>query len=321
MPSHRNAPAHRTAPPRIRGGFPGSQGGARLAKLALPTVVIGLAVLGEVGMRSALAPGSAQGAAAHAVTILRYYAGVCTLVATSLTVAAGLLATDRILLAVRQRIWVQSAHRTLSMLAVVFLGLHILTEAAGGRISAVAVFVPFAAGLYVGLGTLAAYLMAVVAWTGLIRARFAGGGRPWLWRTLHSISYLCWPVALLHGLRAGRPPAVWVTASYLLLGLGVVIALLVRLHSDRLRRKRISPQGQRMPTRSVVVPKPSHRARGRAPVNARFVPEDTSGDLPTLVDLDTARVRRNVAAGARLAPARYAAPPRALGGERRRHAR
>jgi hypothetical protein len=161
----------------------------------------------------------------------------------------------------------------------------------------------------------------MIAWTGVIRARFAGGERPWLWRVLHSVSYLCWPVALLHGLRAGRPPAVWVTASYLLLGLGVVIALAVRLHSDRVRRKRLRHQGQRVPTRSVAVHNPSHRARGRAPVNARFMPEDTSGALPTLVDLDTARVRRNVAAGARLAPARYAPPPRAIGGERRGNAR
>jgi hypothetical protein len=314
MPSHRSAPAHRLAMRWIRGSVLGNQSGGRPAKLALlPVVVVGLAVLGEVGMRSALVP--APGAAAHAVTILRYYAGVCTLVATSLTVASGLLTTDRVLLAVRQRIWVQSAHRTLSMLSVVFLALHILTEVAGGRISALAVVVPFAGGLYTGLGTLAAYLMAMIAWTGLIRARFAGGGRPWLWRVLHSVSYLCWPIALVHGLRAGRPPAVWVTASYLLLALGVVIALLVRLHSDRVRRQRIRHQGQRVPTRSVAVHNPSHRARGHAQVNAQFVPEDTSGDLPTLVDLDTARMRRGATARRRQAPIRDATQPRAAGGE------
>jgi DMSO/TMAO reductase YedYZ heme-binding membrane subunit len=332
MPAHRNASAHRTASPRIRTGVPGEQGAARLAKLVLLPAVVCLAALGEVGMRSALAPGSPPGAAAHALTILRFYAGVCTLVALSLTVAAGLLATDRILLAVRQRIWVQSAHRTLSMLAVVFLGLHVLTEVAGGRISALAAVVPFAGGsLYLGLGPIAAYLMAAVAWTGLIRARFAGGGKPWAWRLLHSIAYLCWPIALLHGLRGGRPPAVWVTASYLLLVLAVAITLVVRVHADRVRRKRISQQGQRVPTRSVAVQNPSHRARGRAAVSSRFVPEDTFGDLPTLVDLDSARILRGGPSRTRrasaplrrgegvagLTPAQYSVPPRrAIGGTR-----
>jgi hypothetical protein len=153
-----------------------------------------------------------------------------------------------------------------------------------------------------------------------------------VWRVLHSVAYLCWPVSLLHGLLGGRPPAVWVSASYLLLVLAVAITLVVRVHSDRVRRKRISQQGQRVPTRSVAVQNPSHRARGRAAVgSARFVPDDTFGDLPTLVDLDSARVLRGGPSRGRrpsaplrrgetiagLTPAQYSVPPRrAIGGAR-----
>ena len=51
----------------------------------------------------------------------------------------------------------------------------------------------------------------------------------WFWRSLHSLAYLSWPFALFHGLNAGRAAKSWVVLSYLACVLLVVVALMVRL--------------------------------------------------------------------------------------------
>jgi DMSO/TMAO reductase YedYZ heme-binding membrane subunit len=165
-------------------------------------------------------------AATQGWPLIRFYAGVGALVTLSLTIAAGLLASERVLLGARPRVWAQSAHRTLGVLAVICLAAHVATR------------LPFAVTtFYLALGPVAGVLMLAVAWTGLVRARFAGSARPGRWRVLHAAGYLCWPVALLHGLHAGRPPAVWVTAGYLLLLALVAAAAAVRLSAERRRRR------------------------------------------------------------------------------------
>ncbi|RKR87530.1 hypothetical protein BDK92_1809 [Micromonospora pisi] len=180
----------------------------------------------------------------YSYVYLEFYAGVVALVSLSITVMAGVLATDRLVLLARHRVLLQSAHRTTGIIAVSTLALHILTKVSSGRAGATDVVIPFVSqrGLYVGLGTIAAYLMVSTLWTGLIRARFVGRGKPWMWRALHSTAYASWPVALTHGLNAGRAPAAWVTLSYLFCVFLVVVALLVRL-SVSLGRKR-KDQGQ-----------------------------------------------------------------------------
>jgi DMSO/TMAO reductase YedYZ heme-binding membrane subunit len=193
-----------------------------------------LAALVLLGMLT----GGGRSAATQFVEFLRFYGGVFTLVSLTLTVIAGLVATDRIILVARHRMWVQSVHRTLGIVAVSCLGLHISTELVAGRVGVLGMLVPFVSTPFeVGLGTVAAYLMLTVMWTGIVRARFAQNQRAWLWRPLHAVAYLCWPVALLHGLNAGRPPAVWVTASYLVLLFLTVVALGLRLSAERNRRQ------------------------------------------------------------------------------------
>ncbi|SBT49182.1 hypothetical protein GA0070621_3372 [Micromonospora narathiwatensis] len=169
-----------------------------------------------------------------------FFAGVVALVSLSLTVMLGLLATDRLVLLIRHRVLLQSAHRATGILGAAGLAVHIVTKIAIGRAAPTDAVVPFIGGrgLYVGLGTVAALLMASVLWTGLIRVRFAGVGPKWLWRALHSMAYVSWPFALLHGLNAGRPAASWVVLSYLACVLLVVVALLVRLSVHLGRRSR-----------------------------------------------------------------------------------
>ncbi|SCE98230.1 hypothetical protein GA0070612_2700 [Micromonospora chokoriensis] len=184
--------------------------------------------------------GAGQKAYAYGFFFTEFFAGVISLVALSLTVMLGLLATDRLVLRIPHRVLMQSAHRATGVLGVAGLGFHVLTKIATGRAAATDAVVPFVGGrgLYIGLGTVAALLMVSVIWTGIIRARFADVGPKWLWRALHSVAYLAWPFAVLHGLNAGRAAAPWVMFSYLGCILLVVLALLVRLSVSIGRRSR-----------------------------------------------------------------------------------
>ncbi|NYF54548.1 hypothetical protein [Micromonospora purpureochromogenes] len=173
-----------------------------------------------------------------------FFAGVVALVALSLTVMMGLLATDRLVLKIPHRVLLQSAHRATGVLGVAGLVFHVITKVAIGRAGPTDAVVPFVGGrgLYVGLGTVAAFLMVSVLWTGIIRVRFAGVGPKWFWRALHSMAYVAWPFALLHGLNAGRAAKSWVTLSYLACVLLVVVALLVRLSVHLGKRSREQSQ-------------------------------------------------------------------------------
>jgi hypothetical protein len=169
-----------------------------------------------------------------------FFAGVVALVSLSLTVMLGLLATDRLVLLIRHRVLLQSAHRATGILGVAGLVCHVITKVAIGRAGPTDALVPFVAGrgLYVGLGTVAALMMVGVLWTGIVRVRFAGVGPKWMWRALHSMAYVSWPFALLHGLNAGRAAKAWVVLSYLVCVLLVVMALLVRLSVHLGKRSR-----------------------------------------------------------------------------------
>ncbi|MEH1128285.1 hypothetical protein [Micromonospora sp. CPCC 206061] len=172
-------------------------------------------------------------ASVYVYAFLNFFAGVFTLVALSVTVMAGLVATDRIFLKIGHRVLFQGLHRATAIIAIISLGLHVSMKIMEGTATVLDPFVPFgnlANPMYVGLGTIASYLMISVFWTGIIRAKFAGSGRPWMWRALHSGAYLAWPIALGHGLNAGRPAATWVVLSYGACVVGVAIALLVRLY-------------------------------------------------------------------------------------------
>ncbi|WP_406105318.1 hypothetical protein [Micromonospora globbae] len=208
--------------------------------------------------------GAGQRAYAYGFFFTEFFAGVVTLVALSLTVMLGLLATDRLVLLIRHRVLLQSAHRATGVLGVVGLGFHVLTKIATGRAASTDAVVPFVSGtgLYVGLGTVAALLMVSVLWTGIVRARFAGVGPRWLWRALHSTAYVSWPFALVHGLNAGRPASSWVVLSYLACVVLVVLALLVRLSVTLGRRSREQQQAAAMNT--ALAGRPAEDGRGRS---------------------------------------------------------
>jgi hypothetical protein len=225
-----------------------------------------------------------------------FYMGVLSLVSLSVTVMMGLVATDRMVLSVRQRVLMQSAHRTTGIIAIAALGIHVMTKLSMARIGVIDLFIPFIAKnqtVYIGLGTLAGYFMVSVVWTGIVRARFAGRGKPWLWRSLHSLAYLSWPIALVHGLSAGRAAASWVIASYVVCVVFVLGALVVRLSMSLGRKKNFSststgslkPVGKLVPTASPSVKNRAKRRPEREvavePISAHVVADRSNA--PTAV--------------------------------------
>jgi sulfoxide reductase heme-binding subunit YedZ len=112
-------------------------------------------------------------------------------------------------------------HRNLSLLVVVFLAVHISTSVLDpfAGLSWSDAVVPLAARyrpVWLGLGAVAFDLLLALAITSLVRVRL--GLRTW--RAVHWLAYLCWPVALVHGLGTGSD----VRASWLHWLVGVCIA-------------------------------------------------------------------------------------------------
>jgi hypothetical protein len=176
---------------------------------------------------------------------LEFYMGVLALVSLSITIMVGLVSTDRLVLTIRQRLLLQSTHRTTGVMAVASLGIHLWTKLAEGHITVIDFVIPFMRPgneLWVGFGTISAWIMIFTMWTGLVRARFIGRGKPWMWRAVHAFSYLMWPIAMMHGLNAGRPAAVWVIVSYVVCVVGVVIGLAVRIAVSLNRKKDFASQ-------------------------------------------------------------------------------
>jgi sulfoxide reductase heme-binding subunit YedZ len=140
--------------------------------------------------------------------------GLMAMILLTLTMVLGITTTTR----ARARNWPgfaqQELHRRISMIAVVFVGLHVLTSVLDTYVSIswAAIVIPFTssyARLWVGVGAVSLDAMIAVFVSSLLRARM----RPGTWRAVHWLAYLSWPVALAHtfgmGTDAGEP---WVLA-------------------------------------------------------------------------------------------------------------
>ena len=135
-------------------------------------------------------------------------AGVISLVLLSAVVCLGLLTRLR----VRGEGWpgflTAAVHQDLALVALFFLGLHIVTAVVDPftSLGIVAAIVPFGSSyrtVWLGLGTLSFELGLAVGLTSL--ARRVIGAR--LWRAVHWLAYACWPLAVFHavGTRDRRP--------------------------------------------------------------------------------------------------------------------
>ncbi len=122
-------------------------------------------------------------------------------------------------------------HRNTSLLAVVFLALHVLTTVVDTytSIALSSAFIPFSSDyrtFWLGLGTVASDLLIALIVTSLVRLRL--GFRSW--RMIHWLAYVCWPIALVHALGTGTDPATpWMSAIAVLCVVCVVCAIGWRL--------------------------------------------------------------------------------------------
>jgi sulfoxide reductase heme-binding subunit YedZ len=156
--------------------------------------------------------------------------GIVSLVLLTVTMLLGVATTNR----VRARNWPgyaqQELHRRISMIALVMVGLHVLTSVLDTfvDISWSAVVVPFTssyARVWVGVGAIGLDLMVAVLVSSLLRSRL----RPGTWRALHWLAYLCWPVALAHTFGMGTDSGeAWVVALASACILSVAAALVWR---------------------------------------------------------------------------------------------
>jgi len=169
--------------------------------------------------------------AASAQRFLVFYSGVFALVGLTMTVAAGLAATDRIVMSPGHRIVSQAVHRAIAFVAVAFLVTHIAMEVLVGKSAVIDSVIPFLARgrtFYVGVGTIASDLFILIIATGIARKHFAEKSRAVLWRVLHGTAYLAWPLSIVHGLAAGRHAKPYVSWSYGACMIAVGLALVLR---------------------------------------------------------------------------------------------
>ncbi len=122
-------------------------------------------------------------------------------------------------------------HRNLGLLSTVFLGLHIVTAVVDPytHLGWVAALVPFSSyyrSFWLGLGVIAAEMVAALLVTSLVRGRL--GHRSW--RAIHWLAYASWPIALAHALGTGTDAtSAWFFAIGVACAATVVLATCVRL--------------------------------------------------------------------------------------------
>jgi hypothetical protein len=220
-------------------GLVNSAPSRRAASVVIVTALF-LLMSALIPMASTTGTGQLRAIAVAVQRFLLFYSGVFALVALTAAVGAGLLAADHVVMSPGRRVVTQAMHRALSLLALAALFNHITFEIIAHRARAADSFVPFLAQrqtLFMGLGTIATDLFVVVILTGTLRKRFAAGARPWVWRALHATAYLAWPMAILHGLLAGRAAKPYVDWSYggclAAVGLALTIRYLTTLRGRR----------------------------------------------------------------------------------------
>lgn len=131
--------------------------------------------------------------------------GLVTLLLLTAVTILGIVVTRQGRLPGLPRFAVTGLHRNLSLLAVAFTVIHVLSAIADSYVSIplTASVVPFTSGyerFATGLGAVALDVMAAMVVTSLLRGRM----NPKLWRAIHWLAYLSWPVAVLHSMLASK---------------------------------------------------------------------------------------------------------------------
>jgi predicted ferric reductase len=158
--------------------------------------------------------------------------GAVALLLLTAAVALGVADVQRLSSERWPRFVVDSLHRNVSLLAMAFLGLHVITSVLDSfaPISLADAFIPFIGAyrpFWLGLGAVSLDLLVAVTITSVLRRRF--GYRSW--RAVHWLAYASWPIALLHGFGTGSDvkSGVWLMALSIACLAVVAAAVLARV--------------------------------------------------------------------------------------------
>jgi sulfoxide reductase heme-binding subunit YedZ len=193
--------------------------------------------------------------------------GVVALVLLTATMVLGLLTAGRTASASWPAFARADLHKRVSLLAMVFLALHVLTAVLDTYVNVgwLAAIVPFASPyrpLWVGLGTVGVDLMVAVAVSSALRQRI----NPRTWRGIHWLAYGSWPVAMAHTFGMGTDAAtLWLDAVGVLCTLSLAGALAWRITDHRRNRRQAELAGattRAVPHRNAPAP------AGRVPTAA-----------------------------------------------------
>ncbi len=151
--------------------------------------------------------------------------GAIALILLTLALVVGVAAIGRWRTSRWPRFAVDGLHRTSSLLAVVFLVVHIVTAVLDGfaPIGWLDAIIPFAGAyrpLWLGLGAVSFDLLVAVTVTSLLRMRIGYHE----WRAVHWLAYLAWPIAVVHGFGTGSDAQLtWMMA----INVGCIAAVLI----------------------------------------------------------------------------------------------
>lgn len=140
----------------------------------------------------------------------------------------------------------QALHRNVNVLGLLFVLVHIITTVADSyvNVSVASAVVPFASSyksVDVMWGTVAFDVFLIVAVTGFLRVRM----KEPIWRWIHFLSYLAWPLSMIHFISTGTDGATdkWGFWLAVVAALAVAAAAVLRI---------VTPRGPQGPVRSVA---------------------------------------------------------------------
>jgi sulfoxide reductase heme-binding subunit YedZ len=190
--------------------------------------------------------------------------GVVSLVLLTAVLALGIATVNRWRLGKTPAFVTAGVHRSISLLSVVFVAVHVVTAVVDpyAGVNVVGAVVPFVGSsnpLWIGFGAVSLDLVAALIVSSLLRRRI--GVRAW--RAVHWTAYLSWPVAFAHTLGTGSDVGtIWLRVVAALCFGVVTSAAVWRLAARRpgKRRPATADRARRHPTRAAAM-KPSANLR------------------------------------------------------------
>ncbi|MCU1494253.1 MAG: ferric reductase [Acidimicrobiaceae bacterium] len=167
--------------------------------------------------------------------------GIASLVLLSVTVVLGLTTAGRRTSTLWPGFARAELHKRVSLMTLVFLAIHVVTSVVDTYVSVgwVSILLPFSSSYHrwwLGLGTVGVDLGAAVMVSSLLRQRIPAR----LWRALHWLAYVSWPVAVAHSIGIGTDASLpFIDALFALCIAGVVTAALWRLSRALGQRRRV----------------------------------------------------------------------------------